>query len=75
MRSTAQQNLPEAGFVRLPQILAVIPIGKSSWWAGIRAGRFPQGIKIAPRTTAWHVEDIRELIKSIPTQQNGKDCT
>ncbi len=55
--------LPETGFVRLPQILSLIPISRSAWWAGIREGKFPQGIKLGSKTTVWHAEDIRNLIE------------
>jgi predicted DNA-binding transcriptional regulator AlpA len=60
------ENLPlqEQGFLRLPAILKLIPVGKSTWWAGVRAGRFPKGIKLGPQTTAWRVEDIRRLMES-----------
>ena len=57
--------LPQEGFVRLPQVLQIIPVGKSTWWAGIKSGRFPQGVKLSPRTTAWRVEDIRQLVKDL----------
>jgi prophage regulatory protein len=59
----AQSQLPEIGFVRLAQVLAIIPVSKSSWWAGIKDGRFPQPVKLGPRTTAWRVKDIRDLIE------------
>lgn len=55
--------LPETGFVRLPQILSLIPISRSAWWAGIREGKFPQGIKLGSKTTVWRAEDIRHLIE------------
>jgi predicted DNA-binding transcriptional regulator AlpA len=58
-------ELPETGFVRLSKILAPrgpIPVSKSTWWAGVRAGRFPKPVKLGPRITAWRVEDIRRLI-------------
>ena len=55
--------LPETGFVRLPQILSLIPISRSAWWAGIREGKFPQGIKFGSKTTVWRAEDIRNLIE------------
>ena len=55
--------LPETGFVRLPQILSLIPISRSTWWAGIREGKFPQGIKLGSKTTVWRAEDIRNLIE------------
>lgn len=56
-------TLPETGFVRLPQILSLIPISRSAWWAGIREGKFPQGIKLGSKTTVWRAEDIRNLIE------------
>lgn len=55
-------QLPENGCIRLKHILQLIDIGKSSWWKGVRDGRFPQPIKLGPRITAWRVEDIRRLI-------------
>jgi predicted DNA-binding transcriptional regulator AlpA len=67
-------QLPETGFLRLPQIIgdskaeppvpAVVPVCKSTWWAGVKSGRFPTPVKLGPRTTAWRVEDIRALIAS-----------
>jgi predicted DNA-binding transcriptional regulator AlpA len=57
-----QLILPETGFVRLPLILTLIPVAKSSWWQGIKEGRFPKPVKLGPRTTAWRVQDIRALI-------------
>ena len=57
--------LPETGFVRLPQILTVIPVGKSTWWAGVKEGRFPQPVKLGANTTAWRVEDIRTFIDTV----------
>lgn len=63
--STLSQ-LPQAGFVRLPGILAPngpIPVSKSTWWAGIKNGRYPKPVKLGPRITAWRVEDILALIK------------
>ena len=53
------------GFLRLHDIIGpegLIPISKSTWWAGIKNGRFPKGVKLSPRTTAWRVKDIYDLI-------------
>ena len=57
---------PKTGFLRLASILAPngpIPVGRSTWWAGVKVGRFPKPVKLGPRTTAWRVEDIRALIE------------
>lgn len=57
--------LPEVGFVRLPTVLSVFPISASAWWQGIKDGRYPRGVKLSSRTTAWRAEDIRALINSL----------
>ena len=68
-------QLPETGYIRLRQIIgnpksnppipAIIPVSKSTWWAGVKSGRYPQPVRtLGMRITAWRVEDIRELIKN-----------
>jgi prophage regulatory protein len=64
-----QTELPITGFVRLASILAPsgpIPVCKSTWWAGVKSGRYPKSVKLGPRITAWRVEDIRALIETGP---------
>lgn len=68
------RKLPETGFLRLPQIIgnakakppmpAIIPVSKSTWWQGVKEGRFPKPVKLGPRVTAWRVEEIVALIAS-----------
>jgi predicted DNA-binding transcriptional regulator AlpA len=55
--------IPATGFLRLPQVLAIFPIGKSTWWKGCQTGRFPKPVKLGPRTTAWRAEDIAALLE------------
>lgn len=62
---TIQSPLPQTGFVRLKQILAPagpIPVSKSTWWAGVKDGRFPTPLKLGARVTVWRAEDIHALI-------------
>jgi predicted DNA-binding transcriptional regulator AlpA len=60
-------DFPKTGFVRLSQILAPkgpIPVSKSTWWQGVKDGRFPKSYKIGPRTTVWKVKDIRAMFET-----------
>lgn len=57
--------LPEVGFVRLPQVLKVLPVGRTTWWEGVRTGRYPAPVKLGKNTTAWRVQDIRALIEQL----------
>lgn len=54
--------------LRLPEVLQLIPVAKSSWWAGIKAGRYPAGRKLTERTTVWLYSDIQALIDSLKQQ-------
>lgn len=54
--------LPETGFLRLPEVLRLYPVSRSTWWAGVRTGRYPRPVKLGKRATAWRVEDIRDMI-------------
>jgi prophage regulatory protein len=64
-------RIPETGFLRLPQIIGnkadippLIPVSKSTWWNGIKTGRYPRPVKLGQRITAWRAEGIRALIDS-----------
>ena len=54
--------IPETGFVRLPSILAVYPVSRTTWHTGVKSGRFPAPVRLGARTVAWRAEDIRELL-------------
>jgi len=66
-------TLPEIGFLREKQILGdktanippIIPVSRSSWWAGIKTGIYPKPIKLSEKITVWPVEDIRQFIKAL----------
>ena len=69
--SKIHPTIPTSGFLRLPQILAIFPVGKSSWWEGCRTGRNPKPVKLGPRTTVWRAEDIAAFIKNLNNQQEN----
>lgn len=58
-------SFPGEGFVRLPQVLSVIPVSASTWWRGVRSGKYPSPVKLGERTTAWRAKDIHKLIRSL----------
>ena len=71
-----RHTLPETGYLRLNQIIgapkadppipAIIPVSKSNWWSGVKSGVYPRPVKLGPRITVWHTEDIRELLSRKP---------
>ena len=77
---SSSKNMPEAGFAKLKQIIGdknscppitpIIPVCRSTWWAGCRTGRFPKPVKIGLKSTAWKWSDIRDLCTRL--EKGGK---
>lgn len=59
-------------FLRLSSIVGdrktgapgILPIAASTWWAGVKSGRYPAPVKLGPRITAWRFEDVLAVAKS-----------
>ncbi len=66
-------ELNGAAFFRLPEILKILPIGRSTWWAKVKSGEYPQPVKLGPRTTAWRAQDIRALVERISQVAGGSN--
>jgi prophage regulatory protein len=70
-------KLPETGYLRLRQIIGnpkarppippLIPVSRSTWWDGVKSGRFPRRIKLG-RIAVWRVEDIRALMARLDAE-------
>ena len=56
---------PSEKLLRLPAVLDRVPVSRAAWWKGVKDGRYPLGIKLGPRTTAWRASDIDKLIASL----------
>jgi prophage regulatory protein len=60
---------PLEALLRLKSVigpLGPIPVSKSTWWEGVRSGRFPKPVKLGPRTTVWRRADVQLLIDNAP---------
>lgn len=69
----ADMDIKQDSFLRLSQIIGdkkrdippIIPVSKSTWWAGIASGRFPKPVHLGPRTVAWPRSAIAELVEKL----------
>ena len=66
------QNISSNALLRLPQVLALIPVSRSAWWAGCKSGRYPKPVKLGPRTTAWRAADIAALLEKLTAAPEEK---
>jgi prophage regulatory protein len=61
--ATAGPPLDPHALLRVKRVLEFVPVSRSTWWAGVRTGRFPKPLKLGPRTTCWRASDILALIE------------
>jgi hypothetical protein len=69
----AAGQMPEIGFLKLRQIIGnkkqklppIIPVSKSGWYEGMKAGLYPKPVKLGDRAVAWRVSDIRRLVEQM----------
>ncbi len=59
---------------RYRAVPALIPVCRTTWWAGVKSGHFPQPVKIGPRCVAWRVSDIVALAQQTrnPAKRGAK---
>lgn len=57
--------------LREKQVLQIIPVSKSTWWLGIKSGRFPAGRKLTEKTTVWRESDIQSVVDGTYTNHSS----
>ncbi|MBV8135351.1 MAG: AlpA family phage regulatory protein [Deltaproteobacteria bacterium] len=65
-------RIDPAALLRLPQVLSLVPVSKSTWWNGVRSGRFPKPVKLSERTTCWRASEIFALIEKAASEEVGR---
>ncbi|EDS7164697.1 AlpA family transcriptional regulator [Salmonella enterica] len=51
-------------FIRVPEVLRRVGFGRTKLYELIRQGRFPEQVKIGPRTVAFVESEIEEWIEA-----------
>jgi prophage regulatory protein len=59
--------------LRLRQVLEIVPVSATTWWEGVKTGRFPPGAKLGPSLRVWPASVIRDLVRQI--SDSPSDCT
>jgi predicted DNA-binding transcriptional regulator AlpA len=66
-------QLPIDGLLRISQICGdrargippIVPVSRSTWWAGVASGRFPAPVRLGSKLTFWKAADIRALLEKL----------
>jgi prophage regulatory protein len=58
--------------LRLPEVLALVPVSRSSWLAGCKNGHYPPGFLLSPRTRVWKRGEILEVLSRGSRSENSQ---
>jgi predicted DNA-binding transcriptional regulator AlpA len=64
LASPASFALPEVGYLRQRELLAIIPISAATLWRKVREGSFPAPVRLSARVVAWRVGDVTAWMRS-----------
>ena len=65
MKNIDLTNLPDFAYLRLEQVLRIVPVSKASWYLGVQSGKYPAAIKLGSRTSVYKLETIKKLLSDI----------
>ena len=54
--------------LKIKDCLTIIPVAPSTWWAGVKDGRFPQPVKIGA-STFWRYSDVMKCVSGNGTEE------
>ncbi len=57
-------GLPDQAFVRLPVVLMLLGVSRSTVWRLCKSGALPAPKKLGSRIAVWQVKDLREVLNS-----------
>ncbi|NUY34925.1 AlpA family phage regulatory protein [Paraburkholderia sp. JPY303] len=55
-------QVQQDSLLRLPEVLALIPVSRATWYAGVKSGRYPAAVSLGPRCVAWRASEIQQLV-------------
>jgi prophage regulatory protein len=44
-------------------VASKVAVSSSTWWLGVKSGRYPKPIKLSPKVTVWRGSDLLALIR------------
>lgn len=49
-------------WLRLKQVMQVVPVSKSTIWQWVKDGKFPAPTHLSKRCTVWNSEDVQKFM-------------
>lgn len=58
-------SLPDSALIRQRDLIqSVLPFSAATLWRRVKAGTFPQPLKVSAGITAWRVSEVRQWLEA-----------
>ncbi len=58
--------MEESRLLRLPAVLKITGLKKSTVYASAKAGTFPKPVRLGSRAVAWRADELKRWIDELP---------
>ncbi|WP_445425212.1 helix-turn-helix transcriptional regulator [Alishewanella sp. HL-SH06] len=58
--------------IRLPEVLKMVPVGKTTWYSMVNRNEAPAPISLGARAVAWDREEIESWIRAKKAGNNDQ---
>jgi prophage regulatory protein len=59
-----QIKISKGQLLRLPEVLTILPISRTTFYEGIRLGIYPKPVRLGKRTVAWWSGELIEAVQA-----------
>lgn len=63
--TAAQSAHPESILLTLEEVLAVVRVSRATWLRGVRAGIYPQPVRVSARKVFWRATDVERMLQNM----------
>jgi predicted DNA-binding transcriptional regulator AlpA len=56
-------EVPATGYVRMRQLVEIVPLSRPTIWRWVKLRKFPMPVRIDNKVTVWRLEDIHAWMR------------
>lgn len=65
------QAIDSASYLRIRQVLELIPVSQSTIWYWCRRGTFPRPVRLSAAVSAWRAADVLDWLQKKADEQTN----
>ena len=72
MKNRAARTAPRRKLIKLPEVVALTDMSRSTIYKYMAMGQFPQSVKIGPHAVRWYLDEVLHYINTRPRSRSRR---